>query len=188
MTALITGLLRKEPESRLTVQAARPLLNALAAPPARPAPVRTPTVVVDGAPDGPPALLPVRLLRGRYGAGAAAVVALALVVTLVLRFTGDGPPEGWKRYDEYRMGLSVAAPADWTIAVQDDLDNDGGAYRGTRYTAPKGDVWLLVDRMEKATETPGRSPSGGRGSTSRPLRRSAAPPASPPSSPPPAGP
>ncbi|MFE5730524.1 serine/threonine-protein kinase [Streptomyces sp. NPDC056528] len=154
MTALITGLLRKEPESRLTVQAARPLLSALAAPPARPAPVRTPTVVVDDAPSGPPAPLPVRLLRGRYGVGAAAVVVLALVVTLVLRFTGDGPPEGWKRYDEYRMRLSVAAPADWTIAVQDDLDNDSGAYRGTRYTAPKGDVWLLVDRMEKATETP----------------------------------
>ncbi|MFF4871649.1 protein kinase [Streptomyces sp. NPDC000961] len=151
MTALITGLLRKEPESRLTVQAARPLLNALAAPPARPAPVRTPTVVVDG---GPPAPLPVRLLRGRYGAGAAAVVVLALVVTLVLRFTGDGPPEGWKGYDEYRMGLSVAAPADWTIAVEDKLDDENGAYRGTRYTAPKGDAWLLVDRMEKATETP----------------------------------
>ncbi|MFZ4302591.1 serine/threonine-protein kinase [Streptomyces cinereoruber] len=154
MTALITGLLRKEPENRLTVQAARPLLSALVAPPARPAPERTPTVVVDAPPDGPPAPLPVRLLRSRYGVGAAAAVALALVVTLVLRFTGDGPPEGWKEYDEYRMGLSVAAPADWTITVEDKLDNDDGAYRGTRYTAPKGDVWLSVDRMEKATETP----------------------------------
>ncbi|AVH93857.1 protein kinase [Streptomyces cinereoruber] len=154
MTALITGLLRKEPENRLTVQAARPLLSALVAPPARPVPERTPTVVVDAPPDEPPAPLPVRLLRSRYGVGAAAAVVLALVVTLVLRFTGDGPPEGWKEYDEYRMGLSVAAPADWTITVEDELDNDDGAYRGTRYTAPKGDVWLSVDRMEKATETP----------------------------------
>ncbi len=72
----------------------------------------------------------------------------------MLRLGGDGPPEGWKEYDEYRMGLSVAAPADWTIAVEDDLDNESGAYRGTRYTTPKGDVWLLVDRMENATETP----------------------------------
>ncbi|WP_435188306.1 serine/threonine-protein kinase [Streptomyces sp. bgisy126] len=154
MTALITGLLRKEPETRLTVQAARPLLNALAAPPAPPAPVRTPTVVANAPSDGPPAPLPVRLMRGRYGVGAAAAVVLVLVVTLVLRFTGDGPPEGWKRYDEYRMRLSAAAPADWTIAVEDQLNKDEGAYRGTRYTAPKGDVWLLVDRKEGTTETP----------------------------------
>ncbi|MFJ8650018.1 hypothetical protein ACIRNI_28350 [Streptomyces sp. NPDC093546] len=43
---------------------------------------------------------------------------VALVTTLVFQFTGDELPEGWKRYDEYRMQLSVAAPGDWKITTE----------------------------------------------------------------------
>ncbi|MFF4173320.1 serine/threonine-protein kinase [Streptomyces sp. NPDC001744] len=157
MTGLITGLLRKEPENRLTAQAAQPLLGALAAPPVRPVPERTPTVLATGTATeagGPPAPPLVRFARSRRGIAVGAAAALALIATLVFQLTGDKVPEGWKRYDEYRMRLSVAAPSDWKITVWEDLDPTKEAYRSTRYTSPKGDLWMEVVRKEKATETP----------------------------------
>jgi hypothetical protein len=84
----------------------------------------------------------------------AAVAALAVTAATVVLTDQDNVPDGWKRYDEYRMNLSVAAPADWTITTEDNLGGEDGPYRGTRYTSPKGDMSLLVDRKEKVTETP----------------------------------
>ncbi|GHG07300.1 serine/threonine-protein kinase [Streptomyces filamentosus] len=152
LTALLKGLLRKEPEERLTAQGARPMLHALTA--SAPPPAHAPTTV-DGAPAGRPAGGAWRhRLRGRTGPVAGAVAALtALVVALVLVLSRDGVPDGWRAYDEYRMHLSVAAPADWTIATHDDLADTSGPYRATSYTSPQGDAWIWVDRKEKATET-----------------------------------
>ncbi|MFI8916742.1 serine/threonine-protein kinase [Streptomyces sp. NPDC053513] len=158
LTALLSGLLRKEPESRLTAPGARPMLQALTV--AIPAPA-TPclSTLAAPAPTAAPeswAAAPMgRWLRSRRGIAAGAVAAVTvLVLTAVMVMSGDGVPEGWKRYDEYRMNLGVAAPADWTIQTHDDLDNQSGAYRGTSYSSPKGDVWIWVARQEKATETP----------------------------------
>ncbi|MEU6487163.1 serine/threonine-protein kinase [Streptomyces sp. NPDC046887] len=162
LVPVITGLLRKEPEARLTAQAALPLLRSAAEPqPAPRPPDHAPTAVgagapgIPGGPDGPG--------RGSTGrgnrrnrlalAGGAAVLVLALVVTLFLQFRGEDVPDGWKRYEEYRMGVTVAAPADWRIATGDDLDDSDGPYLSTRYTSPKGELSILVDRQAEATET-----------------------------------
>ncbi|MEU6059516.1 serine/threonine-protein kinase [Streptomyces sp. NPDC047097] len=165
LVPVITGLLRKEPEARLTAQSALPLLRSAAEPQPVPSPPdHAPTAAVPGAtgtpgiPGGPEG--PGRGSAGRGNrrtrlalAGGAAALVLALVVTLFLQFRGDDVPEGWKRYEEYRMGVTVAAPADWGIATRDDLDNSDGPYLGTRYTSPKGDLSILVDRQANATET-----------------------------------
>ncbi|MER6398810.1 hypothetical protein ABT263_22575 [Kitasatospora sp. NPDC001603] len=34
----------------------------------------------------------------------------------------------------------------------DGLEDTSGAYRGTSYTSPKGDMWIGVDRKEKSPE------------------------------------
>ncbi|MER7108499.1 serine/threonine-protein kinase [Streptomyces sp. NPDC000229] len=154
LTAVVTGLLRKEPESRLTAQAALPMLRAATTP--LPRPSTSASAVAPPGQDGPaaarPGSLKRRLLRPLpLAAGAALVVAL--LVALVLPFGGDDVPDGWKRYEEYRMRVTVAAPADWTITTADDLESSDGAYTGTRYTSPKGDMTLLVDKKEKTTET-----------------------------------
>ncbi|MCP9976228.1 serine/threonine-protein kinase [Streptomyces somaliensis] len=94
-----------------------------------------------------------RRRRRVLAAAVGAVAALALVAGLVLRSAGEGLPEGWKRYDEYRMQLSVAAPEDWTITTEDDPDGSGGPYVGTRYTSPSGDRSILVDELKGVTET-----------------------------------
>ncbi|WP_260604295.1 hypothetical protein [Streptomyces sp. WAC05374] len=80
-------------------------------------------------------------------------MVVALVVALALLPGGDDVRDGWKRYEEYRMRVTVAAPADWTITTADDTDSPDGAYLATRYTSPKGDMSLLVDKKEKTTET-----------------------------------
>ncbi|MFF4344195.1 protein kinase [Kitasatospora sp. NPDC001540] len=155
LTELLTGLLLKEPERRLTAQQARPLLHAAAEPPSQPGLPYAPTLrVVDPLPV-PRALRARRWLRSRTGLTTSAVgaVALALLLALTVRLTGDDLPDGWRRYDEYRMELTIAAPADWTIKVQDDLSKPDSPYRGTSYTSPKGDMWIGVDRKEKSTET-----------------------------------
>ncbi|MGW7052235.1 serine/threonine-protein kinase [Streptomyces sp. NPDC054888] len=147
LTEALTGLLRKEPESRLTAGSAQTLLRAALAPAARPDPSpRTSATSEGGAPRRPrtPRLIAV---------AAAVALTLALAVVLVPRLTSDEPPEGWKRYEEYRMQLTVAAPADWTISTADDLESSDGAYVATEYTSPKGDMSLLVSQKQKATET-----------------------------------
>ncbi|MFJ1754281.1 serine/threonine-protein kinase [Kitasatospora sp. NPDC088134] len=158
LTDLITGLLRKEPEARLAAPEARPLLHTATAPLPPPAVLRVATVA-DGA--LPPAAERTRWNRlrrrlrtrtGLAGTGAG-VLALALLAGLVVALTGDDLPDGWKRYDEYRMELTVAAPADWRIATMDDLGSSSGPYRGTLYTSPGGDSWIGVDRKERTTET-----------------------------------
>ncbi|MEV3993850.1 serine/threonine-protein kinase [Streptomyces sp. NPDC049837] len=152
LTTVITGLLRKEPENRLTAQAALPMLRDAANPLAR-QPVSIPA---PGAPEGPrgprPGSLKHRFLRP-VPLGTVTALVLALIVTLLLLPGGDDVPEGWKRYEEYRMRVTVAAPADWTITTGDDLASSDGAYLATRYTSPKGDMSLLVDKKEKTTET-----------------------------------
>ncbi|MFJ8545000.1 serine/threonine-protein kinase [Streptomyces sp. NPDC093586] len=153
LTGLITGLLRKEPEGRLTAQAAQPLLHTLTLPvPPPPPTLRHPSA----EPAGPAAATrqPVWRRNPRVSVAVAAAVALTVTAVTVVLTNQDDLPDGWKRYDEYRMNLSVAAPADWTITTEDDLGGENGPYRGTRYTSPKGDVSLLVDRKEKVTETP----------------------------------
>ncbi|MFJ6793792.1 serine/threonine-protein kinase [Streptomyces sp. NPDC091268] len=154
LAALLGGLLRKEPEGRLTAQGARPMLHALTAVAPKATAPYAPTRAA-GASPAQRAPAPVRRwLRSRTGMAAGATSAIAvLAVTLALVMSDDGVPDGWKRYDEYRMHLSVAAPADWTIKTHDDLDKEGGAYRGTSYTSPKEPVWIGVDRKEKVTET-----------------------------------
>lgn len=148
----ITGLLRKEPETRLTARSAQPLLHTVAQP-AGDRPDRPPTMAAGADVPEPAAATWARRLRGPYGIAAAAALAVAVIAALVLVFTRDGLPDGWKEYDEYRMHLTVAAPADWSITVEDKLDEEKGDYRATRYTTPKGDQWLVVDRQEKTTET-----------------------------------
>ncbi|ORT56813.1 serine/threonine-protein kinase [Streptomyces sp. CB03238] len=156
LTAVVTGLLRKEPESRLTAQAALPMLRSAAAPLPRPSASASASAAAPPGQDGPsaarPGSLKRRLLRPLPLATGAALV-VALLVALVLPFGDDDLPDGWKRYEEYRMRVTVAAPADWTITTADDLDSSDGAYTGTRYTSPKGDMTLLVDKKEKTTET-----------------------------------
>ncbi|MEU0668201.1 serine/threonine-protein kinase [Streptomyces lavendulocolor] len=156
LTGVVTGLLRKEPESRLTAQAALPMLRAAADPLPRPA-APAPAPGGHEGQGGPAAPQPSgnvarRLLRPLPLAAVAALV-VALLVALVLPFGGDDVPDGWKRYEEYRMRVTVAAPADWTITTVDDVDSSDGAYLGTRYTSPKGELTLLVDKKEKTTET-----------------------------------
>ncbi|MFG3510556.1 serine/threonine-protein kinase [Streptomyces sp. NPDC047821] len=147
LTAVVGGLLRKEPENRLTAQAALPMLREAANPPAR---QQAPAPPAPGAPR--PASLGRRLLRP-VPLGALTAVVVALVVALALLPGGDDVREGWKRYEEYRMRVTVAAPADWTITTADDAASSDGAYLATRYTSPKGDMSLLVDKKEKTTET-----------------------------------
>ncbi|MEU3664705.1 serine/threonine-protein kinase [Streptomyces sp. NPDC032940] len=152
LTGPITGLLRKEPESRLTAQAVQPLLHTLTLPAPPPPTLRYPSA-------GPPgsattARQPVWRRNPRVSVAVAAVLALAVTAATVVVTNRDDVPDGWKRYDEYRMNLSVAAPVGWAITTEDDLSGENGPYRGTRYTSPKGDVSLLVDRKEKVTETP----------------------------------
>ncbi|PRH76244.1 serine/threonine protein kinase [Streptomyces solincola] len=154
----IAGLLRKEPEARLTAPAALLPLRAAAAPPAAPErPGHPPTEAVGPADAaGGPGSGPGARRKGRARlalAAGAAVLAAALVVTLVLQLRGDDLPAGWKRYEEYRMAVAVAAPADWRISTGDDPDDSDGAYLGTWYTSPKGDMSMLVDRQANATET-----------------------------------
>ncbi|MFJ3213106.1 serine/threonine-protein kinase [Streptomyces flaveolus] len=151
LTGLITGLLRKEPESRLTAQAVQPLLHTLTLP-APPPPPRHPPAPAPGP--AATAKHPVWRRHPRVSVAVAAVAALAVTAATVVLTDQDDVPDGWKRYDEYRMNLSVAAPADWTITTEDNLGGEDGPYRGTRYTSPKGDMSLLVDRKEKVTETP----------------------------------
>ncbi|WP_229869629.1 serine/threonine-protein kinase [Streptomyces flaveolus] len=151
LTGLITGLLRKEPEGRLTAQAAQPLLHTLTLP-VPPPPPRHPPVAAPGR--AAAAQRPVWRRHPRMSVAVAAVAALAVTAATVVLTDQDDVPAGWKRYDEYRMNLSVAAPADWTITTEDSLGTEDGPYRGTRYTSPKGDMSLLVDRKEKVTETP----------------------------------
>ncbi|RAJ44095.1 protein kinase-like protein [Kitasatospora sp. SolWspMP-SS2h] len=162
LTGLLAGLLRKEPEARLTGPDAEPLLHAAAAPPPRTLALPVPTVTDSGLPAAGPAPAPPprldrlrRGLRTRTGLAAtgAGVLALAVLGALVVRLAGDGLPDGWKRYDEYRMRLSVAAPADWRIETRDDLGNSTGPYRATQYTSPAGDSWIGADRKERTTET-----------------------------------
>ncbi|MET9428463.1 hypothetical protein [Streptomyces sp. NPDC003036] len=50
------------------------------------------------------------------------------------------------------MQLSVAAPGDWKITTEDDLDNQTGPYSATRYTSPSGDTSILVDELKNVTE------------------------------------
>ncbi|MET7271106.1 serine/threonine-protein kinase [Streptomyces flaveolus] len=151
LTGLITGLLRKEPESRLTAQAVQPLLHTLTLP-APPPPPRHPPAAAPGR--AATAEHPVWRRHPRMSVAVAAAAALAVTAATVVLTDQEDVPDGWKRYDEYRMNLSVAAPADWTITTEDSLDVEDGPYRGTRYTSPKGDMSLLVDRKEKVTETP----------------------------------
>ncbi|MER7195705.1 serine/threonine-protein kinase [Streptomyces flaveolus] len=151
LSGLITGLLRKEPESRLTAQAVQPLLHTLTLP-APPPPPRHPPAPASGL--AATAKHPVWRRNPRISVAVAAVAALAVTAATVVLTDQDDVPDGWKRYDEYRMNLSVAAPADWTITTEDSLGGEDGPYRGTRYTSPKGDMSLLVDRKEKVTETP----------------------------------
>ncbi|MGW0853051.1 serine/threonine-protein kinase [Streptomyces sp. NPDC002624] len=150
LTPLIIGLLRKEPEQRLTAPTAQPLLRTLTLPtPPTPAP---PTRLLgDGA--AVPAGQPFWRARPRLLIAAAAAAVLALCATLVWA-DQDEIPDGWTSYDEYRMNLSVAAPSDWAITTEDDLANESGPYRGTRYSSPKKNMSLLVDRKETVTETP----------------------------------
>ncbi|MFJ8085429.1 serine/threonine-protein kinase [Streptomyces sp. NPDC096205] len=147
LTSVITGLLRKDPEERLTATDAKQLLYNVAHPPASPPPTRAATVLA-GAPTA--------TAEGRrrlWLAGAAAAVVLAVVIAVTLALTGDDLPDGWKRYEEYRMQLTVAAPADWTITTEDNLGDSTGAITGTRYTSLKGDMSLLVNRKQHVTET-----------------------------------
>ncbi|MEV4191043.1 serine/threonine-protein kinase [Streptomyces toxytricini] len=153
LTTPITGLLRKESETRLTARAAQQLLQAVTLPARDAGQDRPPTLAADGPATAPAAALWARRGRSPYGMAAAAALAAAVIAALVVVFTRDGLPDGWRSYDEYRMHLTVAAPADWNITAEDKLDKDQGHYRATRYTAPKGDVWLVVDRKEKTTET-----------------------------------
>ncbi|MCP9946859.1 serine/threonine protein kinase [Streptomyces somaliensis] len=147
---VLRGLLRKEPESRLSAEQALGMLRSAAAE-RRPAeaagPAGVPFAGARGAGTG------ARRRRRVLAAAVGAVAALALVAGLVLRSAGEGLPEGWKRYDEYRMQLSVAAPEDWTITTEDDPDGSGGPYVGTRYTSPSGDRSILVDELKGVTET-----------------------------------
>ncbi|QGV82310.1 serine/threonine-protein kinase [Streptomyces ficellus] len=155
LTAVLTGLLRKEPENRISAPAALPVLRAAAHPPTRtPGPDAAPGGHPDGTAARPPRdPLKRRLLRPLPLAGGVVLLA-ALLVALVLPFRGgDDLPEGWKRYEEYRMRVTLAAPADWSITTADDVDSSDGAYLATRYTSPKGDASLLVDKKERTTET-----------------------------------
>ncbi|MFF4173580.1 serine/threonine-protein kinase [Streptomyces sp. NPDC001744] len=149
LAGLITGLLRKEPESRLTVPAAQPMLRTLTLP--APAPLPTRPLAELGQATAPERPARRRVNRRQTLIGGA--TAVALLITTVVLLNRSEVPDGWKEYDEYRMNLSVAAPADWAITTEDSLGGDKSPYRGTRYTAPKGDRSLLVDRKEKATET-----------------------------------
>ncbi len=151
LTGLITGLLRKEPESRLTVPAAQPMLRTLTLPTPAPPPLPAPLLAEPGQTAAPERPTWRRVNRRQTVIGG--VAAAALLITTVVLLNQDDVPDGWKKYDEYRMNLSVAAPADWAITTEDNLGTDKDPYRGTRYTAPKGDRSLLVDRKEKATET-----------------------------------
>ncbi|WP_424216634.1 serine/threonine-protein kinase (plasmid) [Streptomyces sp. BI20] len=177
LTEVLTGLLRKEPEARLTAQSATPLLRSAARPPEPvPAPRSgstsgfVPGVTAEGSahpptrlaggPDAPPgAEGPGRrsgtwtIRRSTALIGIGVLVAAGLGTWGVLTWTAGGPPEGWKTYEEYRMALTTAAPSPWKITTEDDLKSYDGPYRGTRYTAPKEDAYLLVDRKEKVTET-----------------------------------
>ncbi|GAA3918330.1 serine/threonine-protein kinase [Streptomyces gulbargensis] len=152
---VIRGLLRKEPEARLPAPQALAMLRAAAAPAAmRPMQDNDLSQPTSADPGG------LRFDAGRSArkkwyafAAAAGAVVIALVATSILLFTGDDVPKGWKRYDEYRMQLSVAAPADWKITTEDDLDNQSGAYTATRYTSPSGDMSILVDELQNVTET-----------------------------------
>ncbi|MGW7201460.1 serine/threonine-protein kinase [Streptomyces chryseus] len=149
LTQALVGLLRKEPESRLSAQSAQPLLRAALAPANRPD-----TRPAASAPSDAGRHPAARARRSRrIAAAAGAAAALALAAVLITRFIGDDLPEGWKRYEEYRMQLTVAAPADWTITTKDDIESSDGPYVATEYTSPKGDMSLLVDQKEKATET-----------------------------------
>ncbi|MFD5102912.1 serine/threonine-protein kinase, partial [Streptomyces albidochromogenes] len=149
LTQALVGLLRKEPESRLSAQSAQPLLRAALAPATR-TDTRPPAHAPSDA--GPHPTARARARR-RIAAAAGAAAALALAAVLITRFTGDDLPEGWKRYEEYRMQLTVAAPAEWTITTKDDVESSDGPYVATEYTSPKGDMSLRVDQKEKATET-----------------------------------
>ncbi|MCP9960157.1 serine/threonine-protein kinase [Streptomyces sudanensis] len=146
----IRGLLRKEPESRLTARQALGMLRSAAAAgeerPAADAERTAPSATGPGAPGA-------GSRRRRYLLAAAGAAVLALVAGLLLRSGGEELPEGWKRYDEYRMQLSVAAPEKWTITTEDDLESSGGPYTATRYSAPSGDRSILVDELKGVTET-----------------------------------
>ncbi|MFI6412900.1 serine/threonine-protein kinase [Streptomyces sp. NPDC050585] len=156
LSEVIRGLLRKGPEARLSAPEALAMLRAAAAPPSETRPVRDaerPGPASAGS-GGLPSAAGRSARRRRFAfAAAAGAAVLALVTTLVLQFTGDELPEGWKRYDEYRMQLSVAAPADWKITTEDNLDNQAGPYTATRYTSPSGDMSILVDELQNVTET-----------------------------------
>ncbi|MFI9366266.1 protein kinase [Kitasatospora sp. NPDC053057] len=151
LAPVIAAMLRREEEQRSTVQDARAQLQSLAAP----APTAHPATVLGAAAAAPaPGSAPWRRHPRRWAAAAAGTLAAVTALVLVLCPFDDGLAAGWRSYDEYRMRLSVAAPADWTIETTDNTGDQNGAYRGTRYTAPKGDVWLAVDRKEKETQTP----------------------------------
>ncbi|WP_030782389.1 serine/threonine-protein kinase [Streptomyces sp. NRRL S-920] len=146
----INGLLAKDPAHRPDAARVRALLEEAARPP-QPAPTQVVTVAGGGdGRNGKGVFLSRKALSVIAGV---VVVAVAAGVLVALNpFAGSQDAEGWRKHEVKELAATVAAPAGYRKA-EDDNSNEKEDW--VRYTDPSGSVWISLSLLKKSTNTSG---------------------------------
>ncbi|QEV19709.1 serine/threonine-protein kinase [Streptomyces alboniger] len=146
----INGLLAKDPAHRPDAARVRTLLEEAARPP-QPAPTQVVTVAGGGdGRNGKGVFLSRKALSVIAGV---VVVAVAAGVLVALNpFAGSKDAEGWRKHEAKELAATVAAPAGYRKA-EDDNSNEKEHW--VRYTDPSGSVWISLSLLKKSENTSG---------------------------------
>ncbi|MFD8389698.1 serine/threonine-protein kinase [Streptomyces sp. NPDC059680] len=145
LAEVINGLLHKDPAHRPQADRVRALLQEAARPPAPPVPTQPVQVVA-------PAQVR-RLGRKAWLGAGAGLVAAAVAAYLVLADPFAGPlPGGWAERPVPKLGVTLAAPADYQVITpgKDDQDQNRVTYEDW-----SGGVWITLELAKKSQDSLG---------------------------------
>ncbi|MBW5421018.1 protein kinase, partial [Streptomyces sp. BG9H] len=146
----INGLLAKDPAHRPDAARVRALLEEAARPP-QPAPTQVVTVAGGGDGRGGKGVFLSRKALAAI-AGVVVVAVAAGVLVAMNPFAGSKDAEGWRKHEVKELAATVAAPAGYRKA-EDDNSNEKEHW--VRYTDPSGSVWISLSLLKKSENTSG---------------------------------